>query len=258
MVVDLNELAERMLADYDARTQGKLFGELIGLTTVQAYALQAEIARLREVRGEKVIGYKVGCTSSSIQAQLGITEPIFARLFDTERHPSGVRLAAAQYSNLAIEGELAIRLLQDLPSSPMSDEEFTRAIMSVFPVIELHHFVVPEDGPRLAALIASGGMNAGSVLAVQETMCSGQSPTVNELAVTINDRLVGTTRAPWTMGHPATTLRWLTARLADSGLQLRRGQMVLTGSALPLVPVKPGSQVVALAGPLGISSVEID
>jgi 2-oxopent-4-enoate/cis-2-oxohex-4-enoate hydratase len=81
---------------------------------------------------------------------------------------------------------------------------------------------------------------------------------VNELAVTINDRLVGTTRAPWTMGHPATTLRWLTARLADSGLQLRRGQMVLTGSDLPLVPVKPGSRVVALAGQLGISYLEID
>ena len=63
MVVDLQELARRMLADYDARTPGQLFGELIDLTTVQAYALQAEIARLREQRGERIIGYKVGCTS---------------------------------------------------------------------------------------------------------------------------------------------------------------------------------------------------
>jgi hypothetical protein len=56
MVVDLQELARRMLADYDARTPGRLFAEPLDLTTVQAYALQAEIARLREERGENVIG----------------------------------------------------------------------------------------------------------------------------------------------------------------------------------------------------------
>ena len=60
MVVDLREMARRMLADYDARTPGQLFAEPLDLTTVQAYALQAEIARLREERGERVIGYKVG------------------------------------------------------------------------------------------------------------------------------------------------------------------------------------------------------
>jgi hypothetical protein len=37
------------------------------LTIPQSYELQNEIARLREERGEKIIGYKVGCTSKSIQ-----------------------------------------------------------------------------------------------------------------------------------------------------------------------------------------------
>ncbi len=106
MVIDLQELAQRMLADYDARTQSERFGELIDLTTVQAYALQEETARLREERGETVIGYKIGCTSKTIQVQLGVKEPIFGRLFDTGCHPAGARLPAARYANLAIEGEL--------------------------------------------------------------------------------------------------------------------------------------------------------
>src|SRR3954462_585341 len=70
MVVDLQELARRMLADFDARTPSQLFAEPLDLTTVQAYALQAEIARLRDERGETVIGYKVGCTSPAVQQQL--------------------------------------------------------------------------------------------------------------------------------------------------------------------------------------------
>ena len=71
MAVDLQELARRMLADSDARTPGRLFGEPLELTTAQAYALQAEVARLREERGAKVIGYTVGCTSPAVEGNPG-------------------------------------------------------------------------------------------------------------------------------------------------------------------------------------------
>src|SRR6266480_1700850 len=141
MIDAAQELARQMLADYDARTPGQLFGEPLDLTTVQAYALQAEIARLREERGERVIGYKVGCTSRPIQAQLGVKEPIFGRLFDTECQPSGVHLSSARYANLAVEGEIAVRLSRDLLSEPLSAEASREAIALVFPVIELHNYV---------------------------------------------------------------------------------------------------------------------
>jgi 2-keto-4-pentenoate hydratase len=258
MIVDLQELARRMLADYDARTPGQSLATHLNLTTTLAYALQAEVARLREARGEKIIGYKVGCTSRLIQEQLGVKEPILGRLFDTECHASGVRLSSSGFANLAIEGELAIRLSRSLPPGPLSDEKYIGAIESVFPVIELHHFVLPRDGPVLTALIASGGMNAGLVLATRETKCSGQVPVVKGLDLTIDDRLVVTTKEPWTKGGPAATLRWLSTRLAEWGLQVLRGQVILTGSALPLFPIKPNSRVVAEARPLGTSSVEVD
>lgn len=228
------------------------------LTLEQSYALQGEVARLRAERGERVIGYKVGCTSRAIQDQLGIREPIFGRLFDSGCFPAACRLGHARFANLAIEGELAIRLSQDLPCGPLSDEEAVGAIESVFPVIELHHYALPAISRPVVALIASGGMHAGFVRAAGETACSGRVPAVEELDVTINDRLAGTTREPWTMGGPAATLRWLTVRLADWGLQLSPGQVILSGSPLPLFPVEPGSRVVALARPLGMSSIEID
>src|SRR5208337_1218924 len=147
MVDATQELARRMLADYDARTPGQFFGEPLDLTPVQAYALQAEVAGLREHRGEKVIGYKVGCTSRPIQVQLAVEEPIFGRLFDTECHPSGVHLSSTRYANLAVEGEMAVRLSKDLPIEPLSPEECREAIAEVFPVVELHHYVLPGAWP---------------------------------------------------------------------------------------------------------------
>ncbi len=139
----------------------------------------------------------------------------------------------------------------------MTDDEYTGAVATVFPVIELHDYVLPANVPGAAALIVSGGMHAGLVLPDHETPCSGALPIVRELDVTINDREVGATAEPWTMGGAAAALRWLNARLAERDLQLAPGQLILSGSALPLFPVEPGSRVVCQARPLGTSFVEI-
>jgi 2-keto-4-pentenoate hydratase len=255
---DLAAWARRWLDDYDSLRPWRTFAPPDGMTPEQAYALQGEVARSREERGERIIGYKIGCTSRAIQDQLGIREPIFARVFDTGCFPAASRIGHARFASLAIEGELAIRLSRDLPRGPLSDEESIEAIASVFPVIELHHYVLPANGHSVAALIASGGMHAGLVLAEQETGCSGRIPEVRELDVAINDDLAGITREPWTMGGPAATLRWLTTHLAEWDLSLRRGQVILTGSPLPLFPVEPGSRVTAEARPLGRSSIMIE
>jgi 2-keto-4-pentenoate hydratase len=255
MVDATQELARKLLADYDARTPGQLFCEPHDLTTVQAYALQAEIARLREQRGEKVIGYKVGCTSPAVQQQLGIGEPIFARIFDTGCFPCSAKLSYRRYANLAVEGELAVRLGQD-PSTPIVGADDCRAaIASVFPVIELHHYVLRSPQPSLAELIASGGMHAGFVLAEEEPEVGLAD--LESLSVWIDDQRMGMVAGGDVTGLAVRSVRWLADRLAESGLTLARGQVVLTGSLLPLYALRPGSRVVAAVAPFGRSSAVI-
>ena len=45
-------------------------------------------------------------------------------------------------------------------------------------------------------------------------------------------------------------------RLADQGLHLSEGQIVLTGSPMPLFPVAPGSHVIVKAESIGESRAE--
>lgn len=256
MSVGLERLARRMLADYDGRTPGQLFAERVDLTIPEAYALQVEVARLREARGERVIGYKVGCTSRAIQEQLAIHEPIFGHTFDTECFASGARLSRAGFANLAIEGELAVRLARDLSGSSPSDEECQSAIGSVFPAIELHHYVLRSARPWCQELIASNGMHAGFVIGSEPH----GAPLVRDqrLRILVNDEEVDESRVPWAMDGPVASLRWLAARLAEFGLHLARGQVILTGSTMRLHPVAAGSRVVFEAPPLGSSWIEIE
>src|SRR6185436_6214970 len=95
---NLQDIARRQLADYDAHRPGTIFAEPgFSLTLAQAYQVQMLVAGLRESRGESVAGYKVGCVSDAIQRQLGIGEPVFGHLFASEAHRSGVSLDARSF-----------------------------------------------------------------------------------------------------------------------------------------------------------------
>ena len=244
-----------MLADYDARTPGQRTGEPLNLGIREAYAVQSEIARLREQRGETIIGYKVGCTSRLIQAQLGVSEPIFGRLFAEECHPSGKRLSAACFANLAVEGELAVRLRAELSGPSVTGEDCRASIASTFGVIELHHYILPTAWPRIHWLIASGGLHAGFVRPMANASGNGIA---RSLTVRVNDHVVGEARDAEALVSPARSLCWLAGRLADVGLRLHPGQVILTGSPLPLFSIDAGSRVVVEAPPLESCCVEID
>jgi len=253
---ELARTALLMLADYDARTRGERLSRPVDLTIPESYRLQSEIARLREERGEKVIGYKIGCVSKAIQEQLGVREPIFGRIFDTGRFPSGARLSYARYANLAVEGELALRLSKDLAGPSPTEEECLGAIAAVFPVIELHHYVLHEARSPGTELIASSGMHAGFVLA-EEPLPSGPSDSVPGLCVRINGVRLGAVEGSATLASARESLRWLAGRLTEIGLGLGQGQIILTGSPLPLFTVKPGDKIVVEATSLGKSCADV-
>ena len=253
----VRRMAIDLLADYDGKTPGRLSCQPAALTVAQAYAVQAEVGRLREQRGERIIGYKVGCTSKAIQEQLGVQEPIFGRLFDTGCFRSGACLSHASFANLAVEGELAVRLGDDLCGPDVSVQACRNSIEDVFPVIELHHYVVPADRPHWQWLITSGGMHAGFVADEKGPGRRGLGNSAHSLSIAINDVIVGAVGDTEPLLCPIGSLRWLADRLAKIGLSLRKGQVILTGSPMKLYPVAALSRVVVEAPPLGVTRVEI-
>ena len=104
MDFSVGRLAARQLADYRARTPGTFFAEedrpRLGLD--DAYAVQAEVARLRAAEGEPVAGYKVGATGAGVREQFGMDGPVRGFVYDTELYPSGAELSHASYANVAI------------------------------------------------------------------------------------------------------------------------------------------------------------
>jgi 2-keto-4-pentenoate hydratase len=126
-----------------------------------AYRIQDRVAALRRARGERCVGYKIGCVGPAIQQQLGINHPVRGRLWDTELHSSGATLERRRFANLAIEGEIAVRLSRDLPAGA---SDVGSCVEGWFPIIELHQYVFRGNRATATELIAGNAMHAGIVL----------------------------------------------------------------------------------------------
>jgi 2-keto-4-pentenoate hydratase len=251
--------ASRQLADYDAGQPGTLFAEGIVLDVSQAYNLSSAVAQLRLDRGEQMIGYKVGCTSSKIRAQLGIEHCVSGRLYDTEQHPSAAVLSRERFANLAIEGELAVELSREPNENDFSAGKSPACVARVFPVIELHNHVMRGVQPSAGELIANNAIHAGFVAGVginPQNICSDGSLVTSSLSIFADDRLLDECAGTELIQTLHSSLEWLTAALRDRGDRLSAGQVVLTGSIPSLIPIANDCGIRVEAPPIG--SVEIE
>ena len=251
----LDRMAARQLADYDRHHPGQLFADGHSLTIREAYDVQRRVTALRQARGERVAGYKVGCVSKRVRAQLGLDDPVFGYVFETEVHSSGCTLDFSSYDRLAVEGEFAVRLACDIPGPAWLDKHGYEGIAALFPVIELHNHVFRGSYGRASELIANNAIHAGLVLPSSEVPLRNAEDLVNEpISVWLNGQELDSTE-PGAV-PPLASLRALAVHLLDFGIQLQHGQIVLTGSALSLYPVHPGDRVEVRCGSLpGVAAV---
>ena len=268
----IQKWAARQMADYDAHCPGTMFAEGVVLDVAAAYELQSAVAQLRAGRGERIIGYKVGCTSPSIRAQLGIDHCVTGRLYESEQHVTGSVLSRAGFVNLAIEGELAVELSREPEAADFAAGGIPACVARVFPVIELHNYVTHGERPSAGELIANNAIHAGFV--ASDGLSAGdlggrdlggsdlggrdlggrRSLVASKLSILANDHVLAECSGTALVQTINSSLLWLSQTLRERGDVLGTGQIVLTGSIPSLIPLPtaPADYRIRVdAGPLG-------
>jgi 2-oxopent-4-enoate/cis-2-oxohex-4-enoate hydratase len=70
-----------------------------------------------------------------------------------------------------------------------------------------------------------------------------------------NGEIVSTSAGASVQGSPVNAVAWLANTLGALGIALKAGDVILSGSQSPLVPVKAGDSLVCSVGGLGSTSV---
>lgn len=219
------------------------------------YLIQDEVARRL---GERIVGWKIGCTAKDQQAFLKVDGPFAGRIFAYLSFDSPATVRGGQFHMRGIEGEFAFRLARDLPAraAPYSRAEVEDAVAAVHPTIEIVNTRY-DDWLKVGApsLVADNGAHGGFVLGPGATDWRGLDLPNHRVTMTIDGKEVSSGTGSAALGDPMNALVWLANDRARRGDGLKAGHVITTGTCCGLNKVGPVAEAVADHGSLGKVSV---
>jgi 2-keto-4-pentenoate hydratase len=221
----------------------------------EAYAAQEVYHRLAEPVYGGIAGAKIATTTKVMQQLMGISHPCAGAIFARTIHASPARLRAADFVNLRIESEIALKLGADVPASgaPWTAQAVAPAVagaMAAFELIEDRHADYAKS--EASSLIVENCWNGGAVVGAPKAVPMASLVGI-EGRLAINGAAVGEGRAE----DPCATLAWLANALAERGRALAAGMVVITGSVIPTISVVPGDRAVFTVDGLGEAAMEV-
>lgn len=226
-----------------------------------AYDVQDAVNDLLSDAGRGVhTGWKIGATTPGMQTYLGVDGPAAGRILSANVYAPGDTLPRSDFCKPGIECEIAFHIARPSGGSAWTRDNADELVAAALPAIEI---VENRYGDFLArgtpTLIADDFFHKACVLG--EEIEDWHS--VNLAAVAGRTLIDGAERGSGTgadvMGHPLEALAWLANRLARRDLELKPGDIVLTGSVAPVIWIEkyPCAAAVELDG-LGSVSIDFD
>lgn len=227
------------------------------MTVDDAYAVQRAWVDRKLGRGRRLIGRKIGLTSTVMQQSLGIDEPDHGALLDDMLFPEGGDIPFDRFIRPRIEIELAFVLGQDLHGPDCTLFDALRATEYVTPSIEILDARVqmadPETGHTrtIVDTIADNAADAGIVVGGRPVKPDAVDLRWVAGVLFQNGTIVESGVAAAVLNHPANGVAWLANKLAAHDVGLEAGQVILAGSFIRAVAANRGDVFHADYGPLG-------
>lgn len=199
--------------------------------------------------GARHRGWKVGLTTAASRAAAGIDTPLIGFLTDATELSSDAQLEIGDWTRPTIEAEIAIRLGANVDRE-LDEQRASGAIAALAVAIEVVDLTVPLT--EVEELLAQDIFHRRFVLGPWVTARAGGDLAGITVRAWLDDQPVATATDPGAVIGPMPAVVQLVARqLADEGLVLASGDVILAGSAIPLTPVAPGRRLRVEASGLG-------
>lgn len=238
----------------ERKQQSGLDGRLVPPDKATAYKVASLVA---EELGWPVRGWKIAAAKAEMQRQLRTDSPIYGRTFFLQPTPYAV--VRAELASPIPEVEYQAKLGIDLPprEKPYTAAEVTDAVESLHPGLELAEcrFIHDQAFPPLPAILADGAVCGTIIYGLAIADWRKRDIAGQEVALVIDGKVRRTGTAAASLDHPMVPLTWLANELSRTGIGLRAGQMVSTGTLTGMLAPKAGETHVADFGPFGSVSV---
>jgi 2-keto-4-pentenoate hydratase len=242
--LDYAALARQLDDAWETRRLIQPLSRAAGLATIdEAYVVQSAWSALREGRGERIVGRKIGLTSRAMQEQAGFDRPDFGRLWASryfEAEGGRAEIPHDLFLQPRIEGEIAFRLGKSLSgpgATPADVLAATEALAASFEVVDSRF--VRQDFKVIDTIADNASYGAFTLGVWDARMLDGDLRLVEMTMEQNGDAVVEGTGAD-SLGHPANAVAWLANTLAEYDVRLEPGDIVLSGSLGRAIHVRKG------------------
>lgn len=214
----------------------------------EAYLIQRASITLREARGEKAIGLKLGFTSRAKMIQMGVDSLIWGWLTDAMLYEEGGVVDLAEFIHSRAEPEVCFLTSRDI-DRPLNLLEVASYIEGVAPAMELIDSRYRNFKFTLEDVVADNCSSAGLVIGA----FSSSLADLGNCGVTVRMdgrvQQIGSTGA--ILGNPLRSIVQASQLVHRAGLVLPAGSMIMAGAATAAVALAPGVHVCTEIAGLG-------
>ena len=228
------------------------------MTIEDAYRVSSGLLQQRiELDGEKVIGKKIGVTSKAVMNMLGVNQPDFGYLTDAMVVEEGEPLSITdKMIQPRAEGEIAFVLKKDLEGPGVTATDVLQATDFIVPCFEIVDSRIRDWKIKIQDTVADNASCGYFLLGQNAVDPSDVDLTTCGMVMELNGQVCSTGAGAAALGaSPVSCVVWLANTLGRLGTPLKAGEVILSGSLVPLQPVKPGDYMSVSIGGIGRTSV---
>ncbi len=224
----------------------------VDLTLDDAYRISLGFLRRREQDGARVVGKKIGATSRAVQDMLKVEQPDFGYLLDCMACRPGTPVPISrELIQPRAEGEIAFVLKRDLQGPGVTNAEVLAATAGVKPCFEIVDSRIRDWKIKIQDTIADNA--SCGLFMVADEIIDPRTVDLTTCGMVLwkNGEVAATGAGAAALGSPVNCVTWLANTLGRLGVPLKAGEVILSGSLVPLIPVVPGDRMELAIGGIG-------
>ena len=221
-----------------------------GFDLSEAYVIAERVRELREARGERVTGRKIGFTNRAVQKTFGVAAPIWNYMFDTTVRELGASESFALAGTCAarIEPEIVLHL-QTAPRVGMNEAELAGCIDWVAHGFEIVDAIYPNWSFAATDAVAGFGVHAALLIGARRSIADGRADWIERLksftiTLSCSDGVTRSGSGANVLDSPLTALKFLIEEIAryPQSRPLQAGEIITTGTLTDAMPVAAGQR----------------
>jgi 2-oxopent-4-enoate/cis-2-oxohex-4-enoate hydratase len=225
------------------------------ITIEDAYQIQQRMIQRRLDTGETIIGKKIGVTSKVVMDMLKVDQPDFGMMTSGMVFNEGEAIDTSTMIAPRAEAEVAFVLKSDLMGPGVTAADVLRATDFVVPCFEIVDSRIQDWKIKIQDTVADNASCGVLVLGGLRKSPRDIDLALAGMVLEKNGEVISTSTGAAVQGSPVNAVAWLANTLGRLGIPLKAGEVILSGSQSPLVPVKAGDSLVCSVGGLGSTSV---